>query len=118
MISVRGTLFYSHPLNATARQNGWIKFSVDGGDSWWLWRQVEPAGFAYSSLTLLAADATHVSLGLAYEDEAMEDHAKGSLRWTTLTDFFPRVPTAQRGDGRGPQHLRADVIEPVIDPPS
>lgn len=102
MIEVDGTLFFSHPFasavqaGALERMNGWIKFSIDGGRSWWLWRQVNPDEFAYSSLALLELNGTHVTLGLAYEDEAFGDHAKGSLKWAAIADFFPRAAAAIR----------------------
>ena len=75
--------------------NGWIKFSVDDGRSWWLWRQVTPGEFAYSSLTVLdpRTNHTHITLGLAFEDEAFGNHARGSIKWAVITDFFPRRPS-------------------------
>ena len=60
-----------------------IKFSVDEGASWWLWRQVDPDAFGYSSLTVLASNDTHVTIGVVYE-------AQQGLAWATLTDFLPR----------------------------
>ena len=39
MVAVGGTLFFSHPFDRAARRNGWLKFSVDSGATWWLWRQ-------------------------------------------------------------------------------
>eukprot|EP01048_Picozoa_sp_COSAG05_P030441 COSAG05_NODE_10572_length_558_cov_0.875817_1_plen_92_part_10 len=47
-VSVGSTLFFSHPF-AASRSNGWIKYSIDRGDSWWLWRQVDPGSFGYSA---------------------------------------------------------------------
>ena len=85
-VSAKGTLFFSHPFSSAHRENGWIKYSVDDGDTWWLWRQVDPDAFGYSSLTVLASNATHVTIGVVYE-------AQQGLAWAALTDFLPaRAP--------------------------
>ena len=81
-VSAGAVLFFSHPFSMTSRTNGWIKYSLDAGASWWLWRQVDAATFAYSSLTLVDQNATHVSLGVVYE-------GTGGLRYSVITDFLP-----------------------------
>jgi hypothetical protein len=87
-VSAGGILFFSHPFSMASRSNGWIKFSADGGKSWWLWRQVDPSTFAYSSMTVMPGlNKTHVRLGVAYE-------GRGGLRWSVLTDFLPAAGNA------------------------
>ena len=82
MVSLGSTLFFSHPF-ASSRSNGWIKFSTDAGKSWWLWRQVDPGAFGYSSATVVASNTTHVTIGVVYEG------AQG-LRYTAITGFLPQ----------------------------
>jgi sialidase-1 len=58
-------LFYSAPQSLEAREDGYIKASVDGGASWWLRGDrldsaAEP-GFGYSGLVDLGAAATAAS---------------------------------------------------------
>jgi hypothetical protein len=67
MIAVRDALFFSHPFHATARRDGWIKFSLDGGGTWFPWAQVDPAAYGYSGLTLLSSNASRVELGVVWE---------------------------------------------------
>ena len=83
-VSAGGVLFFSHPFDKTSRTNGWIKFSADGGRSWWLWRQVDPSTFAYSTMTVMDVNETHVSLGVVYEGAT-------GLRWTVVIDFLPHA---------------------------
>eukprot|EP01047_Picozoa_sp_COSAG01_P065329 COSAG01_NODE_8806_length_2653_cov_3.282302_3_plen_113_part_00 len=61
------------------------------GASWWLWRQVEPATFAYSSLTVMHVNASHVTLAVVYEGTDRARGVTGGLLWTTVSDFLPRV---------------------------
>ena len=82
IVSAGGVLFFSHPFAKASRSNGWIKYSSDGGASWWLWRQIDPSVFAYSSLTVVDVNHTHVSLGAVYE-------GSGGLRYMVVTDFLP-----------------------------
>ena len=82
IVSAAGVLFFSHPFSATSRSNGWIKYSNDGGASWWLWRQIDGSTFAYSSLTLVDVNQTYVSLGVVYE-------GSGGLRYAVVTGFLP-----------------------------
>ena len=56
----------------------------DAGETWWLWRQVDPSTFAYSTMTVMDVNETHVSLGVVYEGTT-------GLRWTVVTDFLPQV---------------------------
>ena len=88
-VSAGGVLFFSHPFDKASRANGWIKFSANGGRSWWLWRQVDPSTFAYSAMTVVDVNETHVSLGVVYEGAT-------GLRWTVVTGFLP-----QAGAGAG-----------------
>jgi hypothetical protein len=81
-VSAAGVLFFSHPFSKSSRSNGWIKYSNDGGASWWLWRQIDGSSFGYSSLTLVDVNQTHVSLGVVYE-------GNGGLRYAVVTDFLP-----------------------------
>ena len=67
MIAVGDVLFYSHPFHATARGDGWIKFSLDQGSTWFPWAQVDPNSFGYSGLTLVSSNTSHVMLGVVWE---------------------------------------------------
>jgi sialidase-1 len=95
-VSVSGVLFFSHPFDKTTRANGWIKFSVDAGHSWWLWRQVVPSSFSYSAMTLMDVNETHVSLGVVYEAGEEGHMGATSLYWTVVTDFLPQVAGVTR----------------------
>ena len=88
MVSVGGVLFFAHAFGA-GRRNGWIKFSVDDGASWWLWRQIDPGPFGYSGLTPLHRNQTHVTLGIVYE----ECPSVGGCRilWLNVTSLLPRT---------------------------
>ena len=80
--------------------NGWIKFSVDDGASWWLWRQIQPGAFAYSALTLIGTNesAGTVTLGIVYESTVSEAPVVApfydvtTITWTTVTGPLPRKP--------------------------
>ena len=80
-VAVGSTLFFSHPFSS-ARANGWIKYSVDAGVSWWLWRQIDAGSFGYSSASVVDSNATHATIGVVYE-------GAGGLRYTAITDFLP-----------------------------
>jgi hypothetical protein len=105
-ISVNGTLFFSHPSTPygnldsdSGRMNGWIKFSIDLGQTWWLWRQVEPMSFAYSSLTLIGTNesAGTVTLGIVYEGTVSGApvvapfYDVSTIMWATVTGPLPRA---------------------------
>lgn len=93
-VSTGGVLFFSHPFDKQSRSNGWIKYSVDGGKSWWLWRQVTPSSFSYSTMTVVDVNATHVSLGIVYEAGEQGHVGATSLHWTVVIDFLPQVASA------------------------
>eukprot|EP01052_Picozoa_sp_SAG31_P003147 SAG31_NODE_118_length_24006_cov_8.219266_7_plen_366_part_00 len=86
-VALGSTLLFSHPFSDTARANGWIKFSVDSGESWWLWRQVEPGPFGYSAMSILSDDAPLVTIGLL--NEGSVGNSTG-IKWSTITDLLPR----------------------------
>jgi sialidase-1 len=90
-IAIGSTLFFSHPF-AWTRNNGWIKYSVDAGESWWLWRRVDGGEFGYSAATVLNSSATHATIGLAYS-------GAGGVRFTAVTNFLPK--SAQKTDDDG-----------------
>jgi hypothetical protein len=56
--------------------------SLDSGATWYPWAQVDPNGFGYSGLTLLARNATHVSLGAVWE-------GGNGIAWKEVSGFMP-----------------------------
>ena len=84
MIAVGSVLFYSHPFHATARSDGWIKFSLDQGSTWFPWAQVDPNSFGYSGLTMVSSNTTHVTLGVVWEGGNGTRSAKLFLLWGSV----------------------------------
>ena len=110
-VSAGGVLFFSHPFDKQSRFNGWIKYSVDQGKSWWLWRQVAPSSFSYSTMTVVDVNATHVSLGVVYEAGEGEHEGAMSLHWTVITDLMPHVASAMNKTGsfeKAQRQLKSD----------
>ena len=73
MIAAGDALFYSAPQSLEAREDGYVKASVDGGQTWWLrggrLDSAADPGFGYSGLVALGAGARAGStrLGVVYE---------------------------------------------------
>jgi hypothetical protein len=91
LLAVGDVLFFSHPFDAVARANGWIKFSTDVCPKcWWMWRQVTSGPFGYSSLSLIDRNDTHASLGVLYETCG----ATCDVHWTIVTYFLPQATSS------------------------
>jgi len=71
-------LIFANPASETARVNGVVRLSEDGGETWPYSKVITPDGYAYSCLTVLP----NGEIGLLYEDNVYVD-GSGCTIWFT-----------------------------------
>ncbi|MGI6164654.1 MAG: exo-alpha-sialidase [Limnochordia bacterium] len=71
-------LIFANPANASARINGVVRLSEDGGKTWPYSKVITPDGYAYSCLTVLP----NGEIGLLYEDNVYSG-GSGCTIWFT-----------------------------------